>query len=82
MKWFGKVPRDKSGRPVEFIKGRPLTNFIRMLIHMDRRMTRQEGWINLGEVRSFQVGGTNIQRYQLGSGALYMRTASGTAPTT
>jgi hypothetical protein len=41
MKWFGKEPIGKDGFPVEFIKGRPILNFFRLLIHTnhDRTMT-------------------------------------------
>lgn len=28
-------PRDKLGWPVEFVMGRPIMNFVRLLIHTD-----------------------------------------------
>ena len=40
MKVFGKTPYGRDGWPVEFIRNRPIMNFLRLLIHTDWKRTR------------------------------------------
>ena len=45
------ILRDNLGWPMEYIKGRPITNFLRALIHTDVIVTwrrRKDGWPQAG----------------------------------